>query len=152
IRSQTHDFPFIAIGCEAEKLRELAIEQSDGIRERNRKEMIQAAIMAMPDGGGFPSTAAIHHNNRGIRKATVGVRADGMRKMMINVSHARLHGTKLPSENLCSTLLTPHARKMPRRIQEVHPAGSHTAGREAFQIMTKGGAWFGPAKTYFVQV
>jgi len=63
VRRQAHDFPFVAVGHEAEILRELRVEKSKRIGPRNREHMIEASSVAVPDGARFPGATSVHHDD-----------------------------------------------------------------------------------------
>ena len=76
----------------------------------------------MPDGGGFPRAATVHHDDGGIVKAGIGVGAEGVGQVMIHKAKPRFCGAELARERICATILVPHAGEMPSGVQHVQIA------------------------------
>src|ERR1700730_3733091 len=114
--------------------------------------MLESSAMPVPDGSRFPSTATIHDHHRGILKSGVTVSADGVRQVMINVTHAHFYVSKLIGEAFCSALLVPHADEMHGGIQHVHIIQGHLTGRIAFQVVAICGSGMGPTEAHLVQL
>src|SRR5713101_1653837 len=152
VRCKAHHFPFIAVPLKAKKFRELAVEVSHGVRERNRQYMLKPPVVSSPNGCGFPRAASVHDHYRGIAIARIGVGAERVRKVVIYEPHARFHRAEALREALGAAALVPHASEVTHRIKQVQIAEWHAACRKAFKIVAKERPRGGPAETYFVKL
>src|SRR5215813_43805 len=82
----------------------------------------------------------------------MGVRAQSMRQVMIDVTKARLAGAKDAAVGRRSGLLVPHAGEGARRVEHIQVGHRPAAGGVELQIMAKYGAGRLPAEAYFVDL
>jgi hypothetical protein len=66
IRGEAHHSPFVAVGLEAEILRELRVEKAERIRPRDRPEVFERSVPAAPERGSLPRAAPVENENGGI--------------------------------------------------------------------------------------
>src|SRR5215472_11746664 len=114
--------------------------------------MLKLARVTVPDGGGFPSAAAIHDYDCRILKALIGVTAQGVRQMVIHIAKSRLAQTEYSAERCGARFLMPHACEVAGRIQDVQIRNRPPAGRVKLQIVAKNLPGWLPAETYFINL
>ena len=90
----------------------MRVEEAQRVRPIDSQDMLDTALAASPDGGGFPGAASIHHNNRRIVKARVGIGAERVRKMVIDETKPRPGGPELLRKWFCTATLVPHANEV----------------------------------------
>src|SRR5439155_10009981 len=90
VGSQPHHLPLISVGLETKVFGESRVEKPDGVWPGERQEVIEPTVIDVPDRGRFPRASSVHHQDRGPRKAGEGIRADGVRQMMIDEARACL--------------------------------------------------------------
>src|SRR5260370_5437960 len=106
----------------------------------------------MPDSRRLPRAAAIHDHNRCVLESRVRVRADGVRKVMIDKPHLRARWPELLRESLPPAFLMPHAQEVQRGIQSVQVRQRHFPGGVTFQIVPEDGPRRLPTETHLVQL
>ncbi len=114
VRCEAHDFPFVAVGLKAEKLRKCTVKMSHGIRKRNHEHRAEPAVAPVPDCRRLPRAAAVHHHDGGFVKPRVRISADGVRQVVVDKPHFRFCRPELLREFLRSALLMPHAQEVQR--------------------------------------
>src|SRR6266849_2717519 len=148
---EAHHFPFIAIFLKAEKLRKFRVEEAEGVGPRNREDMVQAAIGAMPDGSCFPCAAAVHDENSGVIKSGIGVGAESVGEEVINEADARPGRAELLREAFGTAVLVPYSANIARGIEQIEAGERHAASRVAFQVMHLERPGRLPAEANFVE-
>src|ERR1700726_332658 len=114
--------------------------------------MLKPSIMAVADRSSFPRAPAIHDHHRGILKSRVTVSADGMREMMIDVSHSRFYVSTLTPQAPRAAFLMPHAHELQGGIEKVQIIQGHLSGRITFQVVAIRGSGMRPAEAHLVQL
>ena len=152
IRREAHHFPFIGVRREAEEFGEARIKQAKRIGPVDGLNVFDTTIAAAPDGGGFPSAAAVHDDDSGIVESGIGIGAKGVGKMVIDETEARFGGSEVAGKRIGAAALVPHAGEMARGIEDVEIGDGPLRGGKRLQIVTIGGRGQLPADADFINL
>ena len=152
IRGEAHHFPLIAEWRESQVMRELCVEKSQRIGEGNCVQVLECSAASVPQRRRFVRAAAIHHQHRRIIESGVRIRADRMRKMVIDESEFRASLAEFAYERFSSALLQSAAGVIPHRGENSCGRNRKRAGEHALHIVPRESARLRPAVADQVEV